>query len=101
MYKKPLFHAAAAALYIVGIVYTIDAFTSISVLQKTLIIPMGMLGLFVLSAAIMGYLFAYEPFRLYFSDQKEAALRFFLQTVGIFACFVALFLVLGFGLSFF
>ena len=96
--KKPFLYALAAALYIVIIVFVINALTSI-LTGKTLFIPIAMLGLFVLSAAIMGFLFLSEPLYLYMENRKKEAAAFFMKTVGIFACFVAIFLVLFFFLG--
>ena len=93
--KKPFLYALAAALYIVGIVFAINALTSV-LPGKTIIIPMVILSLFVLSAAVMGFLFLSEPFRLYMENQKQEAVSFFAKTVGIFACFAALFVILLF-----
>ena len=93
--KKPFLHALVAAVYIVFIVYAIDTVSSI-ISGKTILIPMVMLSLFVLSAAIMGFLFFYDPICLYLDDQKQESLVFFGKTVGFFACFVALFLILFF-----
>jgi hypothetical protein len=55
-----------------------------------------MLGLFVLSAALMGYLFLYEPFNLYMENRKQEAVLFFGRTVLFFAGCVAVFLILIF-----
>jgi hypothetical protein len=93
--KKPFLYALVAAIYIVFIVNVINAITSV-LPGKTIIIPMVMLSLFVLSAAVMGFLFLYEPFRLYMENQKEEAVRFFGKTVAIFACFTVIFLILFF-----
>jgi hypothetical protein len=59
---------------------------------------MVLLGLFVLSAAVMGFLFLYEPLCLYMENHKKEAVVFFAKIVGVFACFVALFLILLFVL---
>ena len=93
--KKPFLYALAAAAYIVIIVFVINAVTSI-LPGKTIIIPIVMLSLFVLSAAIMGFLFLYEPIRLCVENHKQEAFSFFTKTVGIFACFVVIFLILFF-----
>lgn len=90
--KKPFLYAFTAALYIVAIVLVINVLTSV-LPGKTIIIPMVMLSLFVLSAAIMGYLFLYEPLNLYMENRKKEAVAFFGKIVGIFACFAALFLI--------
>jgi hypothetical protein len=44
----------------------------------------------------MGYLFLYEPATRFIDGKKKEAVMFFLQTVGFFACFVALLVVLLF-----
>jgi len=93
--KKPFLYALGAALYIVIIVFVINSLTSI-LPGKTIIIPMVLLGLFVLSALVMGFLFLYEPLQLYLENHKKEALSFFAKVVGIFACFVALFIILLF-----
>ncbi|HEX9608717.1 MAG TPA: hypothetical protein VGA06_00690 [Candidatus Paceibacterota bacterium] len=94
MTKTPFLNAFLAALYIVVIVLIMDTITSVAMPKETIVVPMAVLSLFVLSAAVMGFLFLYEPFSLYFEDKKPEALSFFLKTLGTFACFVALFLVI-------
>ncbi|MEK9176930.1 MAG: hypothetical protein AAB923_01400, partial [Patescibacteria group bacterium] len=61
---------------------------------ENMLIPMTMLSLFVLSTAVMGYLFVFEPVRLYVEGQKQEAAGFFLKTVGAFAVFAVAFIVL-------
>ena len=90
--KKPFVFALVAAVYIVFIVLLIQ-FALPFLSQQTIFIPITMLGLFVLSAAIMGFLFLSEPLRLFLENQKQEAVSFFLKTVGVFACFVALFVI--------
>ncbi|MFA5095053.1 MAG: hypothetical protein WC447_00080 [Candidatus Paceibacterota bacterium] len=95
--KKPFFYASGAALYIVIIVFVIQVVTSVLKDQnETVIIPMTMLSLFVLSAAVMGFLFLSEPLQLLIENRKQEAITFFAKVVGIFACFVALFAILLF-----
>jgi hypothetical protein len=93
--KKPFLYALGAVVYIVVIVLGVQA-TKFFPEKETIIIPMTMLSLFVLSAAVMGYLFLSEPLKLFLEGQKQEAVVFFGKTVGIFACFVALFVVLLF-----
>ena len=90
--KKPFSFALAAALYIVIIVFIINAITHI-LPGKTILIPMAMLSLFVLSAAVMGFLFLSEPLHLYTEGHKQEAVAFFAKIVGIFACFAVFFLI--------
>ncbi|OGJ08698.1 hypothetical protein A3I95_01110 [Candidatus Nomurabacteria bacterium RIFCSPLOWO2_02_FULL_44_12] len=95
--KKPFLHALGAVLYIVFIVLVAQGVGTLLKNQNdTIIIPMTMLSLFVLSAAIMGYLFLSEPLQLFLENKKQEAVTFFAKTVGIFACFVAVFTILLF-----
>lgn len=92
--KQPFLRAFAAALYIALIVLIVNGVSVFFASQEgTLVIPMTMLSLFVLSAAVMGYLFLAEPISLLVVGQKREAIVYFGQIVGFFACFVALFAV--------
>lgn len=93
----PLRNAIFAALYIALIVSVISSFeTFFGGTEDTILAPMVMLSLFVLSAAIMGYLFVFEPLRMYLDGDKQGAVTFFGKTVGIFACCAAVFVLLLF-----
>ncbi len=95
--KKPFLHALAAALYIAAIVLAINFVTSFLKGQNGgLIIPMAMLSLFVLSAAVMGFLFLSEPLAMLIQNRKQEAIIFFAKTVGFFACFGIVFGILVF-----
>jgi membrane protease YdiL (CAAX protease family) len=91
MTKNPLLNAALAAIYIIGIVHVMNAVTSLGGPPNSVLVPMAVLSLFTLSTAVMGYLFLYEPFKLYSDNHKEEALVFFLKTVGTFAVFTLIF----------
>lgn len=82
--NTPLMRAVAAAAYIVGIVFVIHG---LSRFEDNLLFPMTFLSLLVLSALAMGYLFVWEPLRLYLDNKKEEAVKFFVRTVGYFAVF--------------
>jgi len=95
--KKPFLHALMAMAYIVVIVFVVQAVASLLKDQNgTIIIPMIMLSLFVLSAAVMGYLFLSESVYLLIENRKREAIIFFGKVVGFFACFVAIFAILLF-----
>lgn len=96
--KKQILYPFLASAYIVILVLGAN-FTSRLVPEPNLLIPIFMLGLFVLSAAIMGFLFLSEPAFLYAENRKTEAVSFFLKTLGIFAGFMAFFLVAGLILS--
>ena len=95
MTKNPFINAFAATLYIVAVAsfmfYGIENSTSH---VKSVIIPIAVLSLFTLSAAIMGYIFLYQPFQLYLDGKKKQAIDLFLQTVAVFAGITALVFVL-------
>jgi hypothetical protein len=93
--KKPFLYALVAAIYIVNIVLVISFITSL-VSNGTILIPIAMLSLLVLSVAVMGFLFLYEPFQLYMENRKREAVIFFVKIIGFFACFVFLSVVLLF-----
>lgn len=95
--KKPFIHALAAALYIVMIVLVMrDVISFLRDKQDTIVIPMTMLALFVLSAAVMGFVFLSEPVKLFIENRKQEAVDFFAKTVGFFSLFVAVFVILLF-----
>jgi len=93
--KKSFLHSLAAALYIVIIVLSVDFFGS-ALPEENIVMPMVMLSLLVLSVSVMGILFLYEPVSIYIEGRRKEAIIFFVKTVGFFACFVALFLILLF-----
>ena len=86
MTKSPYLNALLAGLYIVGIVFLISTLAEPNTPDnETLLVPMMMLSLFVLSAAVMGFLFVAEPLTLYLDGKREEAVKFFLTTVASFA----------------
>jgi hypothetical protein len=85
MTKKPLYNALAAFLYIVGIVLLMNWAGNNDILETSLFMPIMMLSLFTLSAAVMAYLFLYQPLMLYLEGKKEDAVNLFIKTLLIFA----------------
>jgi hypothetical protein len=84
-----------AALYIAVIVFLITYVAPAALGdEKTPLIPMTMLSVLVLSVALMGMLFFYEPARLFLENQKKEALSFFLKTIGTFASFILILVIL-------
>lgn len=99
--KKPFTYASLAALYIICIIFGVSNSASFTGQNESILIPMAMLSLFVLSAAVMGFLFVSEPLTLYIDNKKKEAVSFFLHTVGFFACFVALFGIIAISSTYF
>lgn len=87
MTTKPFYNALFAISYIVVLVTGINlAATNLEgVIQETILVPMGFLATFVLSAALMGYLFFYQPLLMLLDGRREQGVKLFLKTVGAFA----------------
>ncbi|MDO8561652.1 MAG: hypothetical protein Q7S05_02375 [bacterium] len=47
--------------------------------------PIAFLSLFVLSAAVMGFLFFFQPIQMYLEAEKKEAVNLFLKTLAVFA----------------
>ena len=93
MSKSPLLNALLATLYIQVVVLIIFyGGEYASEAPETILIPIAMLSLFVLSAAVMGYLFLSQPVQMFLGGQKQEAINLFLRTVAIFACITLLLL---------
>lgn len=97
MSKNPLLNALAAAAYIVLVVSVMTLGTKIAPRPNAFIAPLAVVSLFTLSAAVMGYIFCFEPAQLYFDGKKKQAVRLFLQTVMVFGCMTAATMVLHFS----
>ena len=98
MSKNPIINALSASSYIV-IIVTVMNFVSQTQRHKpdTIFAPITFLSLFTLSAAVMGYLFLYQPLQLFIEGKKKEAVNLFVKTVGVFAAFTAVVLILLFS----
>lgn len=96
MTKKPLLNALCASVYIGLVVLLMNLASGIGSSTNEFIAGSMMLSLFTLSVAVMGYIFFYEPFKMYTNGKKKEAVKFFLQTMGIFGGIT----ILMFGLYF-
>lgn len=95
MINNPIIGALLAALYIAGISSLLSfVMPIVAPGEDTVFIPMAMLSLFVLSAALMGYLFLGEPLQLYLDGKKSEAVSFFSQTIISFAVITVIFFTL-------
>ena len=85
MSKKPIINAISASAYIF-LVASIINFVSQAQKNKpdTFFAPVAFLSLLTLSAAIMAYIFFYQPLQLFIEGKKKEAASLFIQTVGIF-----------------
>lgn len=85
--KNPIVNALCATLYIVGVVHVMQYLTGTLPpgSSESILVPIAMLSLFVLSVAVMGYLFILPGAEFYFAGQKAEGIRLFLGTVMVFA----------------
>jgi hypothetical protein len=95
--KNPLYNAVLAEGYICLVASVMFYGQPFVRGEDAVIMPIAMLSLVVLSAALMSYFFFYAPLALFLEGKKEEAVHFFLKTVGSFAlmtlvAFVAMFL---------
>lgn len=98
MTKNPLLNALAASGYI-GLVVALMTVIGQTQGNKpdTALAPFIFLSLFTLSAAVMAYIFFYQPADLLLSGKKKAAFKLVTQTIGIFAVITVAELVLLFS----
>lgn len=85
MTKNPFLNALAASAYITVLVSVLSNAPKMNIPEDGVVIPIAMLSLFVISAAMMGYFFIYQPLRLLFENKQQEAVRLFLLTVASFA----------------
>lgn len=86
MSRNPFLNALVAAGYISLLVTAIfNSPKLISDNELGMMAPILFLSLFVISAALMGYLFVYQPIRLLTEGKQAEATKLFLTTVASFA----------------
>ena len=98
MSKNPIINALSAVAYILLVVAVMQ---SIMLTQgnkpDTFLAPITVLSMLTLSVSVMAYLFFYQPLQLYIDGQKKVAVNLFVRTVGVFAIFTLLVLVVLFS----
>jgi hypothetical protein len=97
MTKNPVLNGFAAFVYIFLVVLIMNFGMKMAPHPNSFVTPMAVISLFTLSAAVMGYVFCYQPAMLYFEGHKKSAVRLFLQTVAVFGCITAVIMVLLFS----
>lgn len=90
MSKNPIINDLSASAYITLVATTMYFGTKIIPKEDSFVAPIAMISLFTLSAAVMGYIFCYQPLQLYFDGKKKQATKLFLQTTLVFAVLTAL-----------
>lgn len=87
---KALRNAILASIYITAVALLMFYGQKHIPGPDTFLAPVAMLSLLTLSAAIMGYLFVYEPATLFLANKRAEGVKLFFQTVGIFAVITAI-----------
>src|SRR3989338_4152289 len=97
MRKNPYLNALLASAYI-AVVASFMYFGSHNAgeTEDSVLAPIAMISLLVLSVAMMAYLFFYQPAQLFMAGRAGEAGTFFLKTVGVFALVTFIFLALLF-----
>ena len=92
MTKNPLINALVAFLYITVIASVMFYGMRFAGPANSIIIPIAMISLFTLSAAVMSYIFLSQPLQLYLDGKRKEAVNLFLRTLTVFAGITALIL---------
>jgi hypothetical protein len=90
MSKNPFLNALSATAYITLVASVMYYVPKTNVPENSVMIPIAILSLFVLSAAMMGYFFVYQPVQLLIEGKQKEATKLFLTTVALFACITGL-----------
>ncbi len=85
MITSPYINALFASAYITFVANVMFYGSELEGLEPSVFVPIMVLSLLVFSAAMMGYLFFFQPLCLYIDGHKKEAVVFFLKTVGSFA----------------
>ncbi|HWH16035.1 MAG TPA: hypothetical protein VNU25_00345 [Candidatus Paceibacterota bacterium] len=92
---NPVLNALAASSYIGAVVLFLHFIESIRRdTPDTLLDGLGVISLFVFSAAVMAFLFFYQPVLKLLENKRSEAVSYFLQTLGIFGLITVIVLTL-------
>lgn len=99
MTKNPFVNAGLAVLYIIIVVEIMQFGGPIEKADVGVLAPIAFLSLFVLSAAVMSYLFFYQPVCMYVEGEKQQAASLFVRTVLVFALYTTAILAFVFSVT--
>lgn len=98
MSKNPIINALSASVYIILVVSIVNFITQpLKNKPDTFFAPVTVLFVLTLSVAVMAYIFFYQPLRYFIEGKKKEAVNLFVKTVGIFAAFTVIVLILLFS----
>lgn len=97
MTKNPLINALSAAAYIILVVSVMTIVTQpLRNKPDSYFAPITVLFVLTLSVSVMAFIFFYQPLLLFIEGKKKEAVNLFAKTVGIFAAFTVVVLMLLF-----
>ncbi|MEK7635374.1 MAG: hypothetical protein AAB446_03030 [Patescibacteria group bacterium] len=97
MTKNPYINALVAGVYIIFVVLLITyGPTYVRDKPDTILAPMAVLSLLVLSVAFMGYTFVFRPALMYIDGQKREAITLFTKTILTFAIITGIIVLITF-----
>lgn len=98
MSKNPIINALSAAGYIGLVVSVINLISQTHRNQPdTAFAPLVFLSLLTLSVTVLAFLFFYQPLQLFIEGKKKESVNLFVKTVGAFAAFTVVVLLLLFS----
>ena len=98
MTKNPYINALVASVYIVFVVLLITyGPTYVRDKPDTILAPIAVLSLLVLSVAFMGYTFIFQPVMMYIDGKKHEAIQLFTKTLISFAVVTGIIVLIAFS----
>ena len=98
MTKNPFLNALSATGYILLVVGLMDYISRTQGDKPdTILAPIIVLSMLTLSVSIMAHIFFYQPVKLLIENKKKEAVSLFTKTVGAFAGFTVIILILMFS----
>lgn len=98
MSKNPIVNALSASGYIILVTSVMNLIMHTQGDKPdTAFAPVVFLSLLTLSASLMAYIFFYQPLQFLIDGKKKEAVELFVKTVGVFAVFTAVVLILLFS----
>lgn len=93
LFKNPYLNSIYAEIYIIIVALIINNIGQPDT-PDTFFTPIAALSLFVLSAAVMGYLFLGRSLQMYLDGQKSQSVTFLMKTIITFAAITAIALII-------
>lgn len=100
MTKNPYKNALAAVAYIAVVAVIMfygPKYAQLENKPDTLLVPISVISLFSFSAAMMGYIFLFNPVQLYLDGKKKQAVDLFTKTLLAFGAVTFVLLLLVFS----